>query len=194
MKKIVVIDGHPDSELDHLVHALAEAYADGARLAGHHVTGIRVATLDFPILSSASVFHDEPPPPDVHDVQVAIQRADHVTILFPLWFGTAPALLQGFFEQVFRPGYAREREPGDAVGKALLTGKSAHLVVTMAMPVWALRWVFGAPGLKTLERHLLKFVGFAPIRRSLFGRVESVDDSTRRSWIERIRNAGAEAR
>ena len=194
MKKIVVIDGHPDPELGHLIHALAEAYADGARLAGHHVTGIRVAALDFPILSSASVFHDNAPPPDIHAAQIAIQRADHVTILFPLWFGTTPSLLQGFFEQVFRPGYAREREPGGAVGKALLTGKSAHLVVTMAMPTWALRWVFGAPGLKALERHLLKFVGFSPVRRTLFGRAESVDDATRRTWIERIGNAGAKAR
>jgi putative NADPH-quinone reductase len=27
-------------------------------------------------------------------------------IIYPLWLGAMPALLKGFFEQVFRPGFA----------------------------------------------------------------------------------------
>lgn len=34
-KRIVIIDGHPDSRADRFVHALSQSYGDGAREAGH---------------------------------------------------------------------------------------------------------------------------------------------------------------
>jgi putative NADPH-quinone reductase len=56
-----------------------------------------------------------------------------LVVIYPLWPGSMPAVLKGFFEQVFRPGFAIAREharpwPG------LLTGKSARIIVTMGMP------------------------------------------------------------
>ncbi|MDO8278404.1 MAG: NAD(P)H-dependent oxidoreductase, partial [Burkholderiaceae bacterium] len=47
-KRIVLIQGHPDSTAPHLCHALADAYAAGAEEAGHSVRCIQVTALDFP--------------------------------------------------------------------------------------------------------------------------------------------------
>ncbi len=46
-QSIVIIDGHPDSSPDRFMHALANAYATGAREGGHRVKIIAVAKLDW---------------------------------------------------------------------------------------------------------------------------------------------------
>ena len=50
--RIAIIQAHPDPAGGHLCHALAEAYDEGAREAGHELRRIDVAQLDFPLLRS----------------------------------------------------------------------------------------------------------------------------------------------
>ena len=49
-RRVTIIQGHPDPAGNHLCHALADAYAEGAAVAGHEITRIEVARFDFPIL------------------------------------------------------------------------------------------------------------------------------------------------
>ena len=51
-KRILLIQGHPDTSHDHLCHRLADAYASGATEAGHFLRRTDVASLDFPLLRS----------------------------------------------------------------------------------------------------------------------------------------------
>ena len=85
-----------------------------------------------------------------------------------------PALLKGFFEQVFRYGFAMTSGADDKMPKGLLKGKSARIVVTMGMPAIIYRWYFGAHSLKSLERNILKLSGIGPIKESLIGRLTEV--------------------
>ncbi|MCI0467542.1 MAG: NAD(P)H-dependent oxidoreductase, partial [Beijerinckiaceae bacterium] len=102
--------------------------------------------------------------------------------------GTMPALLKGFLEHIFRPGFAMEYAK-DSFPKRLLTGRSARIVVTMGMPVLLYRWYFGAYGLRSFERSMLSFAGIKPIRESLYGLTFS-DETKRAQWIEDIRRCG----
>jgi hypothetical protein len=47
-KRIAIIQGHPDREGNHLLHALADAYVDGAMFSGHEVKCIEVARVPSP--------------------------------------------------------------------------------------------------------------------------------------------------
>ena len=145
-KKIVIIEGHPDATRGHLCDALADAYAAGAGEAGHGVTRVRVAELDFPLLRSQDAFLHGDVPPALQPAGAAVLGADHIVFVFPLWLGTMPALLKAFLEQVFRPGQAFDYGDG-GFPKKLLAGKSARLVVTMGMPAFLYRWYFGAHAL-----------------------------------------------
>jgi len=49
-QRITIIEGHPDPAGNRFCHALAEAYAQGARAAGLEVRRIDVARLGFPLL------------------------------------------------------------------------------------------------------------------------------------------------
>jgi putative NADPH-quinone reductase len=119
----------------------------------------------------------------------ALVAAQHVLIVFPLWHGTMPGLLKGFIEQVMRPGVALEYRK-EGFPRRLLAGRSAHLVVTMGMPALIYRWYFRAHGVRGLERSVLRFSGMKPVRETLFGMVQSVDDARRRRWLDRMRDQG----
>ncbi len=159
MTKIVVIQGHPDPSGKHLCRALADAYVEGARSAGHQVGYFDTARLDFPLLRTQDDWQQgiAGTPESLKDVQAACVGADHLVLIYPLWMGTMPAVLKGFIEQIFRPGVALSYAEG--FPKPLLKGKSARIVITMGMPALAYRWYFLAHSLRSLERNVLGIAG-----------------------------------
>lgn len=187
-KRIAVIQGHPDAAGDHLLNAMADAYAGAASSAGHQVRRIEVAKLDFPLLRTQSDFETGQLPPTLVQPRDDMRWAEHWVFLFPLWHGTMPALFKGFLEHIFRPGFAMEyKEKG--FPRRLLAGRSARIVVSMGMPVMLYRWYFGAFGLRGFERSVLSFAGIKPIRESLFG-LTFADDRKRAGWLEDLRRHG----
>jgi putative NADPH-quinone reductase len=193
-KRILLIDGHPDSRAERFVHALTRAYWEGARSAGHEVKNIIVSELDFPLLRTAEDFESGSASPAIRACQEAIEWADHLVIFFPLWLGSMPALLKGFLEQTLRPGYAFAQRNPKGFPEKLLRGKSARIIVTMGMPALFYRWYFRAHSLKSLERNILAFCGIRPIRASVFGSVEAVGPVGRGTWLARMQRLGRDAR
>lgn len=187
-RHILIIQGHPDPEPRRLCRALAAAYGDAARAAGHPVAELDLAALEIPILRSQADFA-QPAPPALVPAQAAIAAAEHIVLIFPLWLGTMPALVKAFLEQVMRPGFAY----GEGIAgmpRGLLRGRSARLVVTMGMPALVYRWWFGAYGLKSLETSILRLVGIAPIRTTLFGGIASASTGRRQAWLRRMHLLG----
>ncbi|MEO1035629.1 MAG: NAD(P)H-dependent oxidoreductase [Pseudomonadota bacterium] len=193
MTKIALLQGHPDPAGGHLCHALAESYLDGARQAGHEIANIEIAALEFPLLRTQADWHrgQGATPPGLLTAQQQCVDAQHIVIVFPLWLGTLPALLKGFFEQAFRPGVALSY--GESLPAPLFKGKSARIVVTMGMPSIAYRLYYRAHGVKNLERSILRFAGVKPVRTSLFGMVEQRPDTRRQAWLTTMRRLGQRA-
>jgi putative NADPH-quinone reductase len=194
-RRILIILGHPDGRQERLCRALVEAYAEGARSAGHEVRLIDVATLDFPILRSMEEFTKRPLPVTLQDAAQAIRDAEHLLFVFPLWLGTMPALLKAFLEQVMRPGVAfAYSEPGEnGFGKTLLKGRSARVVVTMGMSAVFYRLWYLGHGIAGMRRNILNFVGISPVRETLFGQVEGAGDAKRRKWAAEMHALGKRA-
>lgn len=192
-KHIAIIQGQPDPQGKHFGNALADAYMRGAKSAGHQVELISVAILEFPLLRSKDEYENQSPPGAIVEAQKIISRADHIVIIYPLWTGTMPALLKGFFEQLLRPGFAISKET-DKLPEKLLKGKSARIVVTMGMPALAYRWYFRAHSLKNLKRNMLSFCGIGPIRESLFGLVETVSQARREKWLNKMYKLGVKSK
>lgn len=191
--QITLVQGHPDPRGGHLCHALAQAYIDGVHEAGHELRIVDIAQLDFPLLRSQHAWTEEPLPPVLVPAQEAIGWADHLVFVFPLWLGGMPALLKGFLEQVAREGFAFARDGSGPMGRKLLKGRSARVVVTMGMPSAVYRYYFRAHSLKALERNILGFVGIAPIHETLIGLVDNLDARTKAKWFERMHELGREA-
>jgi len=192
-KHVLVIQGHPDPRGGHLCHALAEAYAEGARAGGHQVRTVDVAQLVFPLLRSAAEWKDGPLPAALKPAQDDIAWAQHLVIFFPLWLGDMPALLKGFLEQVARPGFAFRPGTDNPFARKALVGRSARIVATMGMPALVYRAYFRAHSIKSLERNILGFVGIAPVHETLVGGVDQLGSAGAAKWQAKLRSLGAAA-
>jgi putative NADPH-quinone reductase len=192
-KHILILQGHPDPAGGHLCHALAKAYADGAREAGHSVEMIDIAQLHFPLLCSQAEWENGSLPAVLGPAQQAIYQAQHLVLFFPLWLGDMPALVKGFLEQVARPGFAFRKSDDEPFATKGLAGRSARLVVTMGMPALVYRFFFRAHSVKSLERNVLGFVGFAPVHETLIGLVDKLGPEGVADWQAKLRKLGSNA-
>lgn len=189
-KRILIIQGHPDTSQQHLCHALEEYYVRGALAAGHEIKRIHVAKLDFPLLRSQQEWEKGSLPGGLIEAQAAIKWAEHILFFFPLWLGDMPALLKGFLEQVARPGFAFSGEGKNPFAHKALKGRSARLVVTMGMPAILYRWFFFAHSIRSLERNILGFVGINPVRETLVGMAGNMDAAAINKWRDRLEQLG----
>jgi putative NADPH-quinone reductase len=188
---VLLIQGHPDPADSHFGNALADAYAQAAENAGHAVRRVDVAQLDFPLVRTREDWREGEPPTAIASAQADVLWADHLVIFYPLWLGAMPALLKGFFEQLFRQSFAFGKNPMRP--EHPLRGRSARIVVTMGMPAFVYRFYFLAHSLKNLERNILRFCGIRPVRSSLVGLVEGAP-ARRSRWLQRMARLGARAR
>ncbi len=126
-------------------------------------------------------------PPLEQDLQAAqadILWAEHVTLVYPIWWGSVPALLKGFFDRVLLPGFAYKYQSGKKYPQPLLRGRTAHLLLTMDTPPWYYRWVYGAPGLRQVSRTTLGFCGIKPLKSIMLGPVISSTLPQRQRWLQ----------
>ncbi|MFG6160291.1 NAD(P)H-dependent oxidoreductase [Halomonas sp. 1390] len=193
MRRILILQGHPDTAAPHLLHALADHYRRGAEQAGHEVRTLTIAEHAFPLLQSQRDWTEAPMPAALEPARDAIAWCEHLVLFFPLWLGDMPALVKGFLEQVMRPHFAFEYVDGNPLGRKGLTGRSARVVVTMGMPAAIYRHVYRAHSVKSLERNILGFVGFAPVRETLIGSVENLDEADCQAWFKRLETLGGKA-
>ena len=187
-KKILVILGQPQRRS--YGGALAQAYADGARESGAEVKELYLGDLKFNACTAGNPQAGELEPDLLH-AQEAIKWAEHLVFVYPIWWGTIPALLKGFIERVFLPGFAVNFRKNSPLWDKLLTGRSARLIVTLNTPSWIYRWYFGRPGHNTMKKTILQFCGVDPVHITEVGPLKNSSEEKRQQWIERIRALGA---
>lgn len=183
-KRILVILGHPASES--FCGALADSYVKGAEAAGNEVRLISLGNLSFdPVLHNGYATIQELEP-DLVTAQAAITWAEHIVFVYPIWWGAMPALLKGFVDRVFLPGFAFKYREGSQFWDRLLSGRSAHLLVTMDTPPWYFRWVYRMPGHNQMKRTILEFSGIKPVAVSSFGPIKGSSQQKREKWLAQV--------
>lgn len=101
----IVILAHPSPRSFNA--AVAQTYCDTVRACGHEAVLRDLYTLGFdPVLRQAErpgseAFH---PSPDVEAELDAIRGADVYVLVYPIWFGTPPAMMKGYVERVLGAG------------------------------------------------------------------------------------------
>ncbi|MCJ8012145.1 NAD(P)H-dependent oxidoreductase [Paenibacillus sp. KQZ6P-2] len=189
MKKIVVIIGHSDTQS--YCHALAQAYIRGAEGSGASVRILDLAAMDFsPILQYGYRKRTELEP-DLVAAREVILWADHLVWIYPTWWGTMPAIMKGFIDRVFLPGFAFTSAPDTLIAKKLLVGKTARLLVTMDSPSWYYRLVLKRAGHTIMKRGILKFSGINPVRITEVNTVKLLSTEKRKRWLDQAEAMGA---
>jgi putative NADPH-quinone reductase len=188
-KNILIILGHPDSES--FCGAIASAYESGARASGSSVKRIDLGKLCFDPVLHKGYREIQPLEPDLLEAREVLLKAVHIVFVYPVWWGAPPALLKGFFDRLFLPGFAfRFNGPKSVSWQRLLSERSARLLVTMDTPPWYYRMVYRMPGHHQMKRTILNFCGIRPVRISEFGPVRTSSPMQRRKWLEEASKLG----
>lgn len=188
MKKILIIQGHPDKES--YCHALAEAYQKGAAASGAEIRLIQTGELDFnPNLGFGYRKRTELEP-CLLQAQEDIRWAEHIVMVYPVWWGMAPAVLKGFIDRVFLPGFAFKKRANSLWWDKLLKGRTARIISTMDQPAWYYRLFNKAPSNHAIKKLTLEFCGIRPVKVTNIGPLRLSKERFRKKWLERIEALG----
>lgn len=188
MKKILVINGHPNQAS--LNFALATAYAKGAEASGAAVSVIHIAELNFNPNLQFGYRQRMELEPDLLASLEKIKAADHLVWVHPVWWGGLPAITKGFIDRLFLPGIAFQYRPNSVWWDKLFTGKTAHIITTLDQPSWYYRFMFGRPSVNQLKKSVLEFCGIKPVKVTYVGIVKTASLAQREQWIDKIFKLG----
>lgn len=168
MRRLVVVNGHPDPRRERFCAALADAYTRGAAAAGWLTGCLRIGELPLSTLEGLSRGNE--PDDDAAGMLAEIEAADRLAIVFPLWFDKPPEPLTTLFARV--------------------APRKAHVVVTMDMPAFAYRSVLRGPN----QSPMLAIPGVAAEEPVLIGCVSAINADQRRQWLSTMRDYGERTR
>lgn len=165
---ILVVNGHPSKHS--LSAKIAEVFAQTSNAKLIHLSDLKFD----PILHEGYREIQELEP-DLKTMQQLIQDSDFLVIVTPVWWGSVPALLKGFLDRTFLPGFAFKYRKGSDLWDKLLTGKQAQLIVLSDGPTWWNNLIYGDPIIKMLKRSVLEFCGYK-VKITKFGSIKKLSE------------------
>lgn len=192
MPRITVIHANPDPES--FGRALSTAYASAARAAGHEVRDVVLSELVFDPILHHGYRVIQPLEADLERAQEDIKWAEHLVFQYPTWWGSPPALLKGFLDRVFLPGWAFKYRDHGSFWDKLLADRSARLIVTMDAPGFYDLLAYRASSRRAMSHAVLRFCGVKPVRVTTFSSVKASKPVKREAWLNRVRALGTQAR
>lgn len=192
MKKILIINGHPDKESYNF--ALAEAYKMGAKRSKAEVKSIQIGDLHFnPNLQFGYRKRTELES-DLLTSQEMLKWADHIVWVFPVWWASVPAIMKGFLDRILLPGYAFQKRENSLWWDKYFTGKTARIICTMDQPAWYYKFFNGGPSHKAMNKNTLKFIGVKSVKTTAIGPVRLSKKEFREKWLQKVESLGVQNR
>lgn len=189
MKKVLILNGHPDPQS--LCAALAHAYAQGANSRGCQAQVLNVLDLKFDPVLHRGYKVSQVLEPDLVRAQQSILWADHVVVVFPIWWSSIPALFKGFFDRILLPGFAFQYKKGGLLWDKLLSGRTGEVLLTTDAPKWWNRWILKDPAINMMKQGVLEFCGIRVKRVTSFASVKSQKPGQIAKFLRKAEKLGA---
>ncbi|WP_300561958.1 NAD(P)H-dependent oxidoreductase [Companilactobacillus sp.] len=116
-----------------------------------------------------------------------LKKADHLILVFPIWWELMPAMMKGFIDKVIFPGQTYEyTKSGLGMISSLPNLKSTTVITTMNTPKLLYKFRYGNAVKKALINGTLKKGGFKHVKWRSFNMVKMVSDKKRGSWLNSV--------
>lgn len=157
----LIVTAHPAEASFTL--AVTRTYAAELEKLGHRQRTFDLYRMGFdPVLGASELTPGSAGHPvgsDVARAQEAVRAADAVTVIYPLWWLSMPAMMKGFIDRVFARGFAYDF--GDGGVRGLLAGKKAVLITLSGAPLAQLNRDGGWNSVLVLQdTHVFRSTGF----------------------------------
>ncbi len=188
MKKILIINGHPDKESFNF--GLAESYKTGAQKSNAIIKEINIRELCFnPNLQFGYRKRTELEP-DLLNAQTKLKWADHLVWVYPVWWGSVPAIMKGFLDRILLPGFAFNKKENSLWWDKYFTGKTARIICTLDQPAWYYKWFYGNPSHNAMKKLTLNFIGVKKVRTTTIGPIQLSKKEFRAKWLKKVEKMG----
>jgi len=183
MSAALVIDGHPDARS--LTAALARRYA-GAH-GDARVLALR--NLDFDPILRFGYRERMTLEPDLVEAREALHAARTIVVATPLWWGSVPALLKGFFDRSLLPRQEYRYRPS-GLPEGLLDAPHGRLMLLADTP-WFLTPFTGLPAQTHVARGTMRFCGIRDVRTTRMLGMKDASPARVEAWLDRAARLGA---
>lgn len=160
-----IIACHP--EIDSFTMSVADRYAEAIRAHGHEAVVRDLYRMGFdPVLRSEE--RQGRPAADVAEEWQLLRGADVYALVYPIWFGTPPAMLKGYIDRVFGAGRTRGLGGVSGASEALQGKRLVSFTSSGSLRAWLdEKGVLGS--LRTVyDRYFADVFGFAETHRYHF--------------------------
>jgi NAD(P)H dehydrogenase (quinone) len=188
MKKILIMLANPDK--NSFNGKLAKAYEEGAKKSGNKVKFLALGDLKFDPILHKGYKEIQALEPDLLSAQESIKWADHIALFYPTWWGTMPAILKGFFDRIFLPGFAFSFHKKGSGWDKLLKGRTAHIIATMdSLPLINCLILRGASE-RIISTGTFGFCGIKTKKKIKIGAVKNFSDEKKEKWVGKMKELG----
>jgi len=187
----VIVVAHP--RRDSFTMALAAQYADELKQLRDTPEIRDLYSIGFdPVLPAEELLglrEGHGPAEEVRREQNYLKAADAVSVFYPLWWASMPAILKGYIDRVFSQGFAYDFGGGGR--HALLTGKKSLIVTVSASPAEMLEKTGTLDAIRALQdRHIFAGCGFEVAEHLHFAEiVPHLTDAKAHGHFETVRAA-----
>ncbi|WP_152287061.1 NAD(P)H-dependent oxidoreductase [Flavicella marina] len=188
MKKILLINGHPNKESFN--YGIFKAFKEGATSQHTQIKEIQIGELNFDPNLAFGYQQRTELEPDLKMAWKKIKWADHLVWMHPVWWGGLPAITKGFIDRLFLPGMAFQYKENSIWWDKLLTGKTAQIITTLDQPKWFYRFINKRPSVNQLKKNTLEFCGVKNIKVHYIEMIKNSDEKKRALWLSKIEKLG----
>ena len=188
LKNILIINGHPDTESFNF--ALSKAYKKGALESGAKVKEIIIRDIEFNSNLEFGYRKRIELEPDLVHSQEKIKWADHIVWIYPVWWGSYPAIMKGFIDRTFLPGFAFEYRSNSVWWDKKLKRKSARIISTLHQPTWYYKLNYLQPSTRSIKWLTLHYCGINPVKTTTIGGLKNATQIYRANWLAKVENLG----
>ena len=114
-----------------------------------------------------------------------LQWAEHIVMIFPIWWMTMPAMMKGFIDKVIFPGIVYKMEDGEMISM-LSKLRQVTVITTMNTPQDIYKEVFGNSIEGSLIKGTFNKIGIHDIRWISLNMVKQSGDEKRWLWLDEI--------
>lgn len=187
--KTVIVYAHPRKAS--YCHALMESAVEGCKKYGHEADLMDLYEDHFnPVMDDNDLYGfvtHKLVDPQAEDYGNRIKDADHLVLIFPIWWGVMPAMMKGFIDKVVAPGSFYEyNEEGTEMHVTIKPDIKVTIITTMNTEKEKYSSFFGNAIEGALVRGTFNTTGIKNVNWKSLNMVKTVSQEQRVAWLEEV--------
>ena len=189
--KVAIVFNHPYE--GSYCAAILNSVKAGLTKSGHTIDVLHLDNDDFdPVMRGRDLkaYRDGAPcDPQVINYRERLQEAEHLILIFPIWWELMPAMTKGFIDKVIFPGVAYDHDHSTKYNKMVKRFNHLNnitLITTMNTPSFIYRLMFGNAIKKAVFTGTFWKLGYKNRKWISFNMVKFVKQEKRTKWLNKL--------